>query len=220
SFGTGESRATVVQNIHLSVRAGETVLISGPSGSGKTTLLTMLGCMARPDGGEIQIQNVNVNSLSQAGLTSFRLRHIGFIFQAFRLIPSLTAIENVQLTMNLAGLHSGSRKACMLLLEELGIAAKADKKSEVLSGGEKQRVAIARAIALNPGLILADEPTGSLDGASGKAATAALVKTAKEKGAGLIIVSHDPRIELFADRTLHMEDGRITEESRRTPTSA
>ncbi|HMZ38516.1 MAG TPA: ATP-binding cassette domain-containing protein, partial [Leptospiraceae bacterium] len=83
SFGTGESRATVVQNIHLSVRAGETVLISGPSGSGKTTLLTMLGCMARPDGGEIQIQNVNVNSLSQAGLTSFRLRHIGFIFQAF-----------------------------------------------------------------------------------------------------------------------------------------
>jgi putative ABC transport system ATP-binding protein len=199
-----------VDNISLKVNEGEIILVAGPNGSGKTTLLTLIGCMVKPTEGTIKIFKDEVTHFSQAQLTSFRLRNIGFIFQTFRLLDSLTVTENVELIPCLSGMGKMSAKEKTYeSLEKVKIKHKSSLMPWKLSGGEKQRVAIARAIVNDPPLILADEPTGSLDSKSGQTTIELLCSIAKEKGKTVIIVSHDERIRHYADRILMMEDGKI-----------
>jgi putative ABC transport system ATP-binding protein len=199
-----------VSDISLEAKAGEVLLISGPNGSGKTTLLCILGCLIRPSSGKVSITGRDVTALSQRELTTFRLQHIGFIFQTFQLLDSLTAIENVELILNLGGRgRPDSLIRAEEMLEELNISHRARFFPKALSGGEKQRVAIARALANDPMLILADEPTGSLDSRAGQEAIELLCETAVRTNRTVIIVSHDVRIERYAHRVLRMEDGQI-----------
>lgn len=199
-----------VENVNLTLKAGEVVMISGPNGSGKTTLLTLLGCMGKPSSGSIQILGQEVTRLSQKELTEFRLKNVGFIFQTFRLLNFLTVLENVQLILNLGGRSgSGTKSRAQGLLAELNIAHREKFFPPALSGGEKQRVAIARALANDPPLLLADEPTGSLDYETGQTVIQLLRDVAKQHNKAVAIVTHDPRIEQYADRILQMEDGHL-----------
>ncbi len=200
-----------VEDVSLELKAGEIVMISGPNGSGKTTLLSLLGCMGKPTEGRIKIIDCEVTCLSQPELTDFRLKNIGFIFQTFRLLNFLTVLENVKLILNLAG-KSGvaAHQRAKFLLEELNIDHRANFFPPALSGGEKQRVAIARALANDPPLLLADEPTGSLDYQTGQSVIQLLSNVAKTHQKAVAIVTHDPRIEHYADRILKMEDGHLT----------
>lgn len=211
-FGVpGRLAVHAVRDVSLDVHRREILLVSGPSGSGKTTLLSMLGCLIEPSGGRIEIGGATVTALDQRGLTAFRLAHIGFIFQAFRLLDALTVLENVEVVLSLAGAaRSASRRRAEELLGELGVSHLAQAFPGGLSGGEKQRVAIARAFANDPDVILADEPTGSLDSAAGQAVIELLCTAAQSRGKAVIIVSHDPRIARYADRILRIEDGAVT----------
>jgi ABC-type lipoprotein export system ATPase subunit len=203
---------TAVAEATLQVKQGEIILISGPNGSGKTTLLSMLGCLLKPSSGNLIITGQDVTMFDQPTLTDFRLHHIGFIFQAFRLLDSLTVVENVELILNLAGIRRpASHERAIKILEELKISHRMGFLAKILSGGEKQRVAIARALVHDPAILLADEPTGSLDSHAGRAAIELLCETAKQKNKTVIIVSHDERIQHYADRVLYMEDGHIIE---------
>jgi putative ABC transport system ATP-binding protein len=212
-YGSASSfPVTAVADVTLEVKQGEVVLISGPNGSGKTTLLSILGCLLKPSSGNLKIIGQEVTTFDQPKLTDFRLQHIGFIFQAFRLLDSLTVVENVELILNLAGVRRPtSRERAIKILEELKITHRAGFLSKILSGGEKQRVAIARALVHDPAILLADEPTGSLDSHSGRAAIELLCETAKQRNKTVIIVSHDERIQHYANRVLYMEDGRFIE---------
>jgi putative ABC transport system ATP-binding protein len=197
-----------VTGVSLTVSRGEVVLIIGPNGSGKTTLLSMLGGLMRPTRGTIHLGDRALHELSDAALTDFRLRHVGFVFQGFRLLDVLSVRENVQLVVEMAGREHARRTAEEMLshVDALHLAARSPR---VLSGGEKQRVAIARALANQPDLILADEPTGSLDSAAGESAIQLLTDTARAEGRGVVIVSHDTRIAHHADRIIRMADGGV-----------
>lgn len=197
-----------VSEVSLTVSRGEVVLIIGPNGSGKTTLLSMLGGLMRPTRGTIHLGDRALHELSDSALTDFRLRHVGFVFQGFRLLDVLSVRENVQLVIEMAGGNDAPRTA-EEMLSRVDALHLADRSPRVLSGGEKQRVAIARALANQPDLILADEPTGSLDSAAGQSAIALLTDTARAEGRGVVIVSHDTRIAHHADRTIRMVDGRV-----------
>jgi len=204
-----------VNGVGLTVAAGEIVLISGPNGSGKTTLLSMLGCLLKPNAGTIRICGRDVTVLDQRELADFRLRHIGFVFQNFRLLDSLSVMENVELPLNLAGIRRPeSRERARAALEELKISHRARFYPNVLSGGERQRAAIARALVNDPGIVLADEPTGSLDSVAGRAAMEYLSEAARKSGKAVVIVGHDERIRSFADRVITMEDGSVKKEER------
>jgi putative ABC transport system ATP-binding protein len=212
-FSNSSVTVQAVVDVSLEVKQGETLLISGPNGSGKTTLLSMIGCLLKPYSGTIKICGNNVIGLSQRELALFRLKNIGFIFQSFRLLDFLTARENVELILNLTGMgRPDSSEKAEMLLDEVEILHRADFFPKALSGGEKQRVAIARALANDPRLVLADEPTGSLDSHAGQAAIHLLCHLAQKRNKAVIIVSHDPRIRSYARRIIHMEDGRIKEE--------
>jgi putative ABC transport system ATP-binding protein len=207
-------RVEAVREAELEVRGGEMVLIAGPSGSGKTTFLSLLGCLIPPSGGSLAIAGTEATRLGPEELSAFRLRRIGFIFQTFRLLDALTVTENIELPLNLAGVRRPqSRRQALTRLEELGLAHRADFFPDVLSGGEKQRVAVARALVLDPPIVLADEPTGSLDSRSGQTVIQLLSRAAGEKGMAVLVVSHDPRIQPFAHRVLCMEDGRLNQEA-------
>ncbi|MDP9193485.1 MAG: ABC transporter ATP-binding protein [Acidobacteriota bacterium] len=197
-----------VNDVSLTVSRGEVVLIIGPNGSGKTTLLSMLGGLMRPTRGTIHLGNRALHELSDPELTDFRLRHVGFVFQGFRLLDVLSVRENVQLVVELAG-GENARRAAEEMLSHVGALHLAERSPRVLSGGEKQRVAIARALANQPDLILADEPTGSLDSAAGESAIQLLTDTARAEGRGVVIVSHDTRIAHHADRIVRMADGSV-----------
>lgn len=197
-----------VSEVSLMVRRGEVVLIMGPNGSGKTTLLSMLGGLMRPTRGTIHLGDRALHELSDAALTDFRLRHVGFVFQGFRLLDVLSVRENVQLVVEMAG-GANADSTAEEMLAHVDALHLADRSPRVLSGGEKQRVAIARALVNRPELILADEPTGSLDSAAGESAIALLTGTARAEGRGVVIVSHDTRIERYADRIIRMTDGRV-----------
>jgi putative ABC transport system ATP-binding protein len=206
---------TAVADVSIQLEKNEVLLISGPNGSGKTTLLSMLGCLLKPSSGNLIICGQDVAKFNQNQLTDFRLQNIGFIFQAFRLLDSLTVIENIELVLNLAGIRRpASYERAMALVEELKITHRAKFFPKVLSGGEKQRVAIARALVSDPAVVLADEPTGSLDSRAGQAAIELLCDAARQRNKTVIIVSHDDRIKHYAHRVLYMEDGRITEMSK------
>ena len=194
-----------VDGVSLDVQAGEMVLIIGPNGSGKTTLLSMLGGLVRPTRGSVRVEGRALEELSRREVEDFRLRKVGFVFQTFRLLDALNVRENVQLVLDLAGSRDGADAA----LERVGAKHLAARNPRTLSGGEKQRVAIARALANDPAVILADEPTGSLDSAAGEAAITLLHEAARRDGRAVVIVSHDTRIAQHADRVLKMNDGRL-----------
>jgi putative ABC transport system ATP-binding protein len=210
-FGTGAAAVEAVHDLDLQVRAGEIVLIMGPSGSGKTTLLTMLGGLLRPTAGSIAIDGQDLTTLAESQLPTLRAHTFGFIFQDFNLMPSLSARENVEIALNIAGVHgTAAHQRAAQLLERLGLAERAGFLPAQLSGGEKQRVAIARALANEPALILADEPTANLDSHHGREVMRELRRIAKEERRSVVIVSHDHRLKEIADRILWLEDGRFS----------
>lgn len=212
-YGKGASRLNALSDLSIRFKPGELSLIMGPSGSGKTSLLSILGCLLTPDSGRVNIMGNFVTGLSENERLMIRRKYIGYIFQAFRLFRSLSALENILIPAQIAGV-SGSRaeRRAMEMLEELGLAEKWRLKPDELSGGEKQRVAIARALMNNPPIILADEPTASLDGGAGARIGEILASLAARQGRVIVVVSHDTRMLSYADRKIMLEDGRIVED--------
>jgi putative ABC transport system ATP-binding protein len=209
-YGAGHAAVHAVRDVSLDVRRGEVLLLMGPSGSGKSTLLQVLGCIRTPTSGTVYIGDRTVQGTSQNDLSVLRRDQISFIFQHYNLLPTLRAWENVAVTLELRGgygpaIEDASRRTLSLL----GLSHRANAYPDELSGGEKQRVAIARAVVCNPDLILADEPTAALDGASGADVARLLTRVAHEQGRAVVIVTHDVRIIDIADRIVFLEDGAI-----------
>lgn len=217
-YGRGDTEVVALREVSLEVRPGEVVALLGPSGAGKSTLLTALGLVNPPTRGRIAIGGRPVLDGERAltDLRAFRRRHLGFVFQKANLIPFLTALENVQVALEINDTPPRTaRKRALELLEYLGVADRARHLPDELSGGQQQRVAVARALANQPSLILADEPTAALDSHRGRQVMELFARVAHERGAGVIVVTHDHRALDVFDRTLEMEDGRIIGESRR-----
>lgn len=217
-YGRGDTEVVALREVSLEVRPGEVVALLGPSGAGKSTLLTALGLVNPPTRGRIAIGGRPVLDGEQAltDLRAFRRQHLGFVFQKANLIPFLTALENVQVALEINDTPPrAARKRALELLEYLGVADRARHLPDELSGGQQQRVAVARALANQPSLILADEPTAALDSHRGRQVMELFARVAHERGAGVIVVTHDHRALDVFDRTLEMEDGRIIGESRR-----
>lgn len=204
SFGSLE----VLKGIDLHIEKGEVVSIVGPSGAGKTTLLQIIGTLDKPDAGSILIDNVNVTTLSQKKLADFRNRHIGFVFQFHQLLPEFTALENIMIPAYIAGTGSkAAKQRAEELLQFMGLSDRAKHKPNELSGGEKQRVAVARALVNNPAVILADEPSGSLDTKNKEELHQLFFDLRDKFGQTFVIVTHDEQLASITDRTIHMRDG-------------
>ncbi len=203
------SPVRAVDDVSLTLQRGALTLLMGPSGSGKTTLLSLLGGLLAPSDGTIEVDGTSLASLSPSALSAFRLRRVGFVFQRYRLLEPLSALENIELPLTLAGVRRpASRTRARQLAAAVGLDRRLDARSGSLSGGEQQRVAIARALANDPPVLLADEPTGSLDSHAGQRIIE-LLHDAAASGAAVLVVSHDTRLMPYADAVLHMEDGRI-----------
>ncbi len=214
-YQEGSTTVPVLHGIDLQVASGEVVMLMGPSGSGKTTLLSIMGCILQACSGSIEIDGEVVTHLGESELPRVRREHIGFIFQSFNLFPTLTALENVELMLDVKGIRGPqARKQACALLDSVGLSDKYNTVPANLSGGQKQRVAIARALAGDPGIILADEPTAALDSNTGRGIMEMLRSLAHERGRAVVVVTHDPRVLEFADRTIHIEDGRIVDDLR------
>ena len=214
SFGKGEARVPVLRDVSLSVERGTLVLVMGPSGSGKTTLLSLLGCLLSPDEGTVFVDAVAVNKLSEPEKTAIRQKKISFVFQAFRLFHSLTAVDNVAMGFEIRDPGEPRRmEMARDLLFQFGLGDKLHQEPNDLSPGEKQRVAIARALAGNPPILLADEPTASLDAKAGRNICEILRSQVTEYGRTVVVVSHDPRWQEFADRTITLCDGQVDSEA-------
>jgi ABC-type lipoprotein export system ATPase subunit len=206
TVGSGRARRRVLAGVSLSVSADEVVAVLGRSGSGKSTLLHLLGGLDRADGGEITLAGQRVTGRSARALARLRLHHVGFVFQQFQLIEECSGAENVLLPTRLPGAPAGGARRAAQLIEELGLSAVADHLPHELSGGEQQRFALARALVNGPELVLADEPTGSLDTENG-AAVLGLLRNLR--GRAVVIVTHEPEAAGIADRVLHLSDGRL-----------
>jgi putative ABC transport system ATP-binding protein len=212
-FRMAAGPVTAVRDVSLRIGSGEHVAVRGPSGCGKSTLLHMLGCVDTPTSGTLCFDAADIARLSDAERSRLRLRHIGFVFQRFFLLPMLTASENIELPMSEAGLSKSARRdRTRELLEYVGLSERADHRPSQLSGGEMQRVAVARALANRPRLLLADEPTGELDEATGHQ-IALLLDRVNGDGTALVIVTHDSELAGRARRLLTMRDGRIEQET-------
>lgn len=209
SFGSLE----VLKGIDLEINKGEVVSIVGPSGAGKTTLLQIMGTLDRPDSGKVIVDGVDVSTLSQKKLSDFRNQHVGFVFQFHQLLPEFTALENIMIPAFIGGKsQKEAKRRALELLDFMGLTERAEHKPNELSGGEKQRVAVARALVNNPAVILADEPSGSLD-TKNKGELHQLFFDLRDKfGQTFVIVTHDEQLASITDRTIHMKDGRILEE--------
>jgi len=215
TYRVGERDVAALRGVDLRIGAGEFVAITGPSGSGKSTLLNLLGLLDRPSAGTLSLDGVNVAGLDEKAAADLRLRQIGFVFQAFNLLASLRAWENVAAPAVLAGRRLGAvREHCMELLARVDLVDRADHFPSQLSGGQLQRVAIARALSLEPQVILADEPTGNLDSASGEEVVGLLRKVAADASRTVVIVTHDPHVAAVADRQLTMRDGQLVDDAQ------
>ncbi|MCI0702300.1 MAG: ABC transporter ATP-binding protein, partial [Planctomycetia bacterium] len=211
SFGTGEQRGYALKGVSIELHPGELNLLMGPSGSGKSTLLAILSGLLRPDTGTVSALGKDVWNLTDREMEQFRLRHCGYIFQGANLFPALSAREQLEIVLKW-GEGCSSREARQRvdhILEQLGISNKAHLRPAQLSGGEKQRVAIGRALVKNPKLIFADEPTSALDWENGQQVMKLLTEAARERGAMVLVVTHDPRLTPFADRVFDLDDGRL-----------
>jgi putative ABC transport system ATP-binding protein len=209
-FRTGRNTVEVLKGVDFSARHGQVTMVMGPSGSGKSTLIAALSGLLRPDEGSVSALGEDLWKASAGRIDRFRLQHCGFIFQGFNLFPALTALEQVTLVLRHQGLsRSEARRVAEEALDEVGLKSRMRQRPGELSGGEKQRVAIARAIAKRPALLFADEPTSALDGENGQVVIRLLRRAAVEHQAAVVCVTHDTRLEAFADRVVHMEDGRI-----------
>ena len=208
SFGTGPARAFALNGLNLTLRGGIFTVVSGPSGSGKTSLLSVLGAMLAPDSGAVEVNGIDIAAFPRADRSAFRREKIGYVFQLFRLMPALNAEENIRLALELRGQDSDRRRAREALYL-VGLADKAHLRPQQMSGGEQQRVAIARAIAHRPLILLADEPTASLDSANGLNVTKLLAGLAAETQRIVVAVTHDPRVLPHAGRIVSLADGRV-----------
>jgi putative ABC transport system ATP-binding protein len=217
SFGKGSARIFALRDVSLAFQCGTLSLVMGPSGSGKTTLLSMLGCLLSPDEGSVFVDDIAVNHLAETVKTAIRQQKIGFVFQAFRLFHSLSAIDNVALGFELRDPKQSQRsEMARQLLNQFGLGDKCDHEPNELSPGERQRVAVARALAGNPPILLADEPTASLDAQAGRNICQILRNQVDEHRKTVVVVSHDPRWREFADRTVTLFDGQV-KQGERTP---
>jgi putative ABC transport system ATP-binding protein len=211
-FGKGELAVRALEPSDIAVVRGEVLVIMGPSGSGKTTLLSMLGMLLSPTEGEVRLEGRALAGIGADGLAQLRRDHVGFIFQQFNLLAGLTALENVGIPLLLRGAGSVERVArARRLLELVGMGDKLAAKARQLSGGQQQRVAIARALVADAAVLLCDEPTASLDGASGRGVLDTLQRLAHAEDRAVVVVTHDERVLRIADRLLHVEDGRVRE---------
>jgi len=205
---SGGRELTILDSVDLAIDPGECVAILGPSGSGKSTMLALMAGLDRPSSGEVLIDGTPIQDLSEDALALLRRRTIGFVFQSYQLLGNLTALENVMLPVELAGADDPRARAAALLAE-VGLAERGHHYPSQLSGGEQQRVALARAFAVAPPLLLADEPTGNLDSATGARVLDTLMALRARHGTTLVMVTHDPAIAARADRQIHLKDGRI-----------
>ncbi|MCM1983928.1 ABC transporter ATP-binding protein [Lyngbya confervoides BDU141951] len=213
TYRNGDLVFQALTEIDLKIRSGDIHLLMGPSGSGKTTLLSILGGILTPTAGHVRLLGVEITRLSRRRLAEFRIQNIGFIFQGFNLFPALTAVENIEVALNLKGLKGRqAQDQARYMLNQVGLDDKRHSLPQDLSGGQKQRVAIARALAGKPPLIMADEPTAALDSRRGRTILELLRALAKEEGCTVLMVTHDARIMDLADRVLYLEDGRIPQQ--------
>jgi putative ABC transport system ATP-binding protein len=214
-FKTGRTHIEVLKRVDFDAAHGEVTMVMGPSGSGKSTLVAALSGLLRPDEGQVTALDQDVWSLRSGKLDRFRLDHCGFIFQGFNLFSALTALQQVEIILKYQGLpKKEAREKAANALMEVGLENRMHQRPSELSGGEKQRVAIARALAKDPQLLFADEPTSALDGENGLIVIKLIQRAAKEFGAAVICVTHDIRLEAFADRVIHLEDGQILDDRR------
>jgi putative ABC transport system ATP-binding protein len=217
TYAQGEAAMRALDEVTLDLHAGELALLVGPSGSGKTTLLSIMGCILRPTSGSLRVLGDDVTRFAERDLPAIRRERIGFVFQAFNLFPTLTALQNVALALDIKGVSGRpARDKAAALLDQVGLAAKLDAYPADLSGGQKQRVAIARALAGDPPIILADEPTAALDSHSGRTVMDLLQRLARERGRAVAIVTHDNRMVGYGDRIVTMEDGRVVADERQS----
>ena len=213
AYKIGKTRQQVLKNVDFNAYHGQVTMIMGPSGSGKSTLIAALSGLMRPDEGEVLALGESLWTKNNRRIDRFRLDHCGFIFQGFNLFPSLDATEQVVQILRYCGLAKREAHArATAVLESVGLGQRLHQKPAELSGGEKQRVAIARAMAKSPSLIFADEPTSALDSENGQVIIKLLHEAARQRGAAIVVVTHDPRLEAHADRIIHMEDGKILDD--------
>jgi len=218
TLGKGAGRVEALRGVDLTLRRGELTLLMGPSGSGKTTLLLVLGCMLTPSSGTVTICGTATSGADMEALAKIRRDHIGFVFQSYHLFPTLTAVQNVQLALDIRGEHGRTAaKKARDVLALVGLEQKVKSRPGGLSGGEQQRVAIARAFVANPSIILADEPTSALDSDNGRTIMRILAETAHERDRAVLVVTHDPRIIPFGDRIIEIEDGLLVSEKTSEP---
>ncbi|MFC1614821.1 ABC transporter ATP-binding protein [Gemmatimonadota bacterium] len=212
TYRTGEIETPALRGVDLSIAQGEFASIVGPSGCGKTTLLNLVGGLDSPTSGKIHLDGIDLQDCKEKQLSGIRLRHIGFVFQAYNLFPVLTALENVEYVMMLQGVQSAERrKRAMDLLEAVGLAEMAGKRPVQMSGGQQQRVAVARAISTGPRLVLADEPTANLDSATASKLLDLMERLNRERGATFLFSTHDPRVVERARRVIYLRDGLVVE---------
>jgi putative ABC transport system ATP-binding protein len=213
SYRIGRMQQQVLKNVNFTAYHGQVTMVMGPSGSGKSTLIAALSGLMKPDEGEVLALGESLWKKNRRRIDRFRLDHCGFIFQGFNLFPSLDATQQVTQVLKYCGLKKKrSHEVAVAALESVGLGQRLNQRPAEMSGGEKQRVAIARALAKSPALIFADEPTSALDSTNGQVVIKLLHQAARERGAAIVVVTHDPRLEAHADRVIHMEDGRILDD--------
>lgn len=206
SFGSLE----VLKGVDLSIKPGERVALMGPSGSGKSTLLNCISGIEELDEGEISLGGISISALNRTGIEKMRRESIGYVFQSFHLLPTLTAFENIELPLQLIDMPTGERMDKVEnILRSVGLSSRSNHKPDELSGGERQRVAIARALIHNPSLVLADEPTGSLDSKSGDSVLDLLMELSKQHGVAILMVTHDNKSTRICDRVISIQDGKL-----------
>ena len=209
TYGSGPARVDAIKDVDLVVEPGEFTVFSGPSGSGKTTLLNQVGCLDQPSEGEVLVEGRATSELDSRALSRLRADRIGFVFQSFNLIPVLTAVENVEVALQLAGRNGDGRRQALEALAEVGLEGLEHRRPNQLSGGQQQRVAIARALVKQPALVIADEPTANLDSEAGERVLTLMEDLNERYGTTFLFSTHDPRVMAHARRMVVLEDGRV-----------